>query len=365
MSPDPAESLETTASGLAADACSKLNGLASSLPELIKAGHVRSALKELDVFDVSQLEKVEDFRVIERAFQIYAHFANAYVWCDENNPADHIPKGVAVPLVVLSKIVERPPILPYATTSLSNFRRLDPAGDLTVDNLACIQKLVDIHDESWFHLIHVEIEAHAAKAVHACIAATKAIESEDATLVESELARVPIAFGKMIDTFKRIAEKCSPDIYYFTLRPYLFGFTDVVYEGVDEFEGAPQTFRGESGAQSSVIPSIKAYLGLQHESGGLTEHLEIMKSYMPKPHRELLAQIDSSTIRSFVIARKDEGLKKVFNECIESVFEFRSLHLRMANGFIAKKVANPIGTGGTEFMYWLKQLRDETAQQYL
>jgi hypothetical protein len=37
----------------------------------------------------------------------------------------------------------------------------------------------------------------------------------------------------------------------------------------------------------------------------------------------------------------------------------------MAHAYVAQKVSNPIGTGGTEFMRWLKQLRDETEKQYI
>ena len=121
----------------------------------------------------------------------------------------------------------------------------------------------------------------------------------------------------------------------------------------------------ESGAQSSVIPAIKAYLGLQHEKGGLTDHLEIMKEYMPKPHRELLNNIDPQKIRNFVIKKNNGQLTDAYNHCLESVYKFRSLHLKMAHAYVAQKVKNPVGTGGTEFMHWLKQLRDETEQQYL
>jgi len=37
----------------------------------------------------------------------------------------------------------------------------------------------------------------------------------------------------------------------------------------------------------------------------------------------------------------------------------------MVNDYIASKVRNPLGTGGTDFMQWLQKLRDETAEQYL
>ncbi|MEM7208413.1 MAG: hypothetical protein AAF434_11365 [Pseudomonadota bacterium] len=365
MSPDPVFDLSIVGSGLPLLVSTTLEHIADSLPELIKSGNLRNVIDELEAYDVSALRNIRDFRVVERAFQIYAHLANAYVWCDEENPKHHIPEGVAVPLVELSKMVERPPILPYAATSLCNFRRRDPHDDLVADNLECIIKFVDIPDESWFHLIHVEIEAHAANALKACVEATSAISSDDAQMVKSELATIPEAFGKMMATFKRMDEHCSPEVYFHTSRPYRFGFDDVVYRGVEDFNGRPQTFCGETGEQSTVVPALKAFLGLQNEQHGLSEPLEVVKPYMPSPHRQLLAGIDSQKIRKYVVNQKSQSLKQIYNNCLEGLFEFRSLHFNMLKGHVACKVKNPIGRGGTDFMHWLQNLRNETAAQYI
>jgi len=365
MSPDPVSDLSVIATGLPANVSTTLEDIAGQLPTLIKTGNLRPTMRELEPFDVSALNRETDFRIVERVFQLYSHFANAYVWCEEKNPQNHIPAGVAIPLVAISKMVDRPPILPYATTSLSNFRRKDSSGEIVVENLECIIKLVDIPDESWFHIIHIEIEAHAARAVKSCVNATAAIANDDAKTVEAELSAIPGAFEKMMATFRRMYERCSPDVYYYTLRPYLFGFDGIIYKGVEEYKEQPQSFRGETGAQSTVIPALKEFLGLTHEKGGLTEHMEIMKAYMPTPHRQFLAGIDNSKIRRYVIAQKNNSLTRQYNNCLKGLFEFRSLHFDMVNDYIASKVENPLGTGGTDFMQWLQKLRDETAEQTL
>ena len=270
-----------------------------------------------------------------------------------------------MPLVQLAHIIERPPIFPYANTGLMNFQRLDPNGPHELENLKCIQKMVDIPDESWFHLVHVEIEARAGAAIFALIEAGRLANLNDASGVEAELTKVPPVFDKMIRSFRRITEHCNTDVYYHTLRPYLFGFDGVVYEGVAEFGEKPMTFMGESGAQSTVIPAIKALIGLQHSKGRLSEDLLSMQAYMPKPHRALLADINSKAIRSFVERAGDPNLREIYNLCLERIVDFRSLHLKMAHAFIAQKVKDPRGTGGTDFMEWLTKLRDETAQQMI
>jgi len=365
ITPDPIEDLITVDLPLDTEVTQNLMHLATSIPERIRAMTIRGDLSALQTHDMTPVQEVTDFRITERLFQIYSHFANAYVWCDQTNPSPFIPASVAVPLVQLSHMVERPPILPYASTGLANFKRVDPALGYDVDNLRCIQHMIDISDEAWFHLIHVEIEAHAGAAILGLMAASVAAKQGDAPRVSTELEQVPAAFDKMIKAFRRITERCSTETYYHTLRPYLFGFDNVIYEGVAEYGGKPMTFRGESGAQSTVIPAIKSLLGLVHAEGGLTEHLDIMTDYMPKPHQALLGQIDPTAIRGFAARTGDPNLADVYNLCLERMVDFRSLHLKMAHAFIAQKVKDPRGTGGTEFMKWLTMLRDETAAQML
>ena len=64
-----------------------------------------------------------------------------------------------------------------------------------------------------------------------------------------------------VETLRRIPEKMDPALYYKTFRPYIRFFEGVVYEGVDS---APMDFRGETGAQSSVIPTVVAFFKVPH-----------------------------------------------------------------------------------------------------
>lgn len=365
MNPDPIADISRCDSPLRPDEAEQLQSLGVELPALIASQRLRPAAEELPVFEMSGLKDCEDARIVERAFQIYAHLANAFVWCDQDDPATRLPAGIAVPLVRLAELVERPPIVPYASTALSNFERIDPDAGYHVENMRCIQKLVDIPDESWFHLTHIEIEMHAGQVLAACQRAVSLAMDEDADRLETELSTIPAGFQKMIDTFSGIARGCKPETYFHTLRPYLFGFDDIVYEGVTEFRNEPQTFRGQTGAQSTAIPAIKAFLGVEHREGGLTEHLEAMKASMPAPHRRLLNDIDTKAVRQFVLKADSSSLTEAYNDCLRALTEFRTLHLKMAAAFVAKRVENPMGTGGTEFMHWLEQLRNETAQQLI
>jgi indoleamine 2,3-dioxygenase len=260
MQPAPITDLSGAGSPLPAEAAQHLQTLADALPTLIREKTLRQTLDTLPIYAMEALATHEDVRWAERAFQIYAHLANAYVWCDGANRANHLPAGVAVPLVALGHMVERPPIVPYASTSLANWRLVDAQGDFVARNLTLVQKLIDTPDETWFHMTHAEIEMHAGGALRACRALTQSCHDDDTQAAETAMTEIIAALGRMRETFKHMPDGCSPDRYFNTLRPYLFGFDGIVYEGVAAFGGQPQTLGGQTGAQSSAIPAMKAYL---------------------------------------------------------------------------------------------------------
>lgn len=339
--------------------------LAAELPELLAAHRLRPALEELPAIDLWPLHSVLDqinFAAIERLMQLYAYFANAYVYATDEPVAQRIPAGVAVPLVQLADLVERPPILCYCNYVLNNWQLIDPQGAITVDNTRLVQPFIGTPEESWFIRIHVDIEARAADALVNIEKAAQAADEDDAEMLETALTAVHRSLSRMTDSFHRMPEGCESDVYYFQVRPHLFGFTNVVYEGA--FGDQPQTLRGNSGAQSSIVPALVAALGLQHETNGLTQHLDIMQDYMPVPHHRFIEQMQRVGIRAAVLRhREHSALVECYNECLRRVLEFRGVHYRFANSYIAQKEPNAVGTGGTMFMDWLKQLIAETEAQ--
>jgi indoleamine 2,3-dioxygenase len=306
-----------------------------------------------------------DYRVIERLWVLYTYFANAYVFATPDNPAHHLTRSVAVPLHQLARLVERPPIFSYVTLVLNNWRRIDPAGPIALENTAALQHFLGIPDEHWFGLVHVEVEARAAGAMQGIQDAIQATKDGDEPALERALDAVGDSLGEMLKGFGRMTEGCDPDVYYLRVRPYMFGFDNVVYEGVAEYGGRPQTFRGGSGAQSSTIPAIVGALGVQHEQTGLMRHLDGMKEHMPREHRQFIADVTTSAVRDYVQQSGSAALREAYNRCLQQVMTFRKGHFYYARVYILDKVSNPVGTGGTLFKDWLSQLIAETEAQLL
>jgi len=277
--------------------------------------------------------------------------ASAYVNQVGQEPAKVLPRNIALPLSDVCRRLGRPAILSYDGYALYNWKRFDPAGPIALGNIDTVQNFVHLYDEHWFILVHVEIEALAAGLLAGVLDAERALAAGDDEALGGATDRVVRAVWDQVRVLRRIPEKMDPALYYKTFRPYIRFFEGVVYEGVD---AAPMDFRGETGAQSSVIPALVAFLKVPHKPTRLTDHLADMRRFMPAEHRALLERIEAMPA---VRGRVDKAL---YNEALEALAAFRETHLGFAREYIARWVDDPRGTGGTPYLEWLGQLIDET-----
>lgn len=369
INPQPIEQLSAVPgldSLLPNDAIPQLEHLAAELPHLLREGRLRAALDALPVYDLTPLEDLPDGRITERFMMIYAYLASAYIYMTPEQPAHHLPAPIAVPLHTLSQIVGRPPILSYALMVLGNWRLLNEGAPITLDNLAALQSFLDLPDEHSFGLVHVTIEADAAGAFHGVELARAAAARDDAAGFTAGVAAITAGLARMTTTMHQMPRRCNPDVYYHQIRPYLMSFTDVVYEGVAEYGGKPQSFRGGSGAQSTVVPALVAALGVQHKRSSLTTHLEDMQTYMPVPHRAYIAtQETNADIRAFALKTTNGEARDAYNRCLLQLIKFRRVHFGYATVYVSARGRSPVGTGGTLYADWLVQLIKETERHLI
>lgn len=349
-----------------------IESMALDLPDLIESESFKTLIRSLPVVDFSG---VQDQRILNRLMMIYAYFASGYV-CGaiKETPSTVIPQSISKPLVQLAEMLNVLPILSYSSYCLNNWKIISEDLPIAVDNIELLQKFVKCYDEDWFILIHVDIEYQGRIALHGIAEGRTAAALDDVESLNKALTFVSKGLDAMNTTFARMPEACRPEVYFNTVRPYIFGFENVVYEGC--FHETPQTYRGETGAQSSLIPAIQSALGVQHLQSTLTEHLVDMRKYMPESHRSQLKVLEASIppydekypdpeqtdIRKAIFVMKNKTLTTVYNDCIHALWKFRDMHLQYAVDYIHSKVSGDKGTGGTPYMKWLKQLRDETME---
>jgi indoleamine 2,3-dioxygenase len=150
---------------------------------------------------------------------------------------------------------------------------------------------------------------------------------------------------------RRISEGMDPAVYFKTFRPYIRFFENVSYQGTDL---KPLNYRGETGAQSSIMPTLVALMKIPHKPSILTNHLSDMRRYMPAPHREFIQWVEAYP------DLKSQASAEAFNSVLEAMAGFRQVHYGWAQEYIHKRTDDPRGTGGTPYMQWLNQLIGET-----
>jgi indoleamine 2,3-dioxygenase len=277
--------------------------------------------------------------------------ASAYINQVGEAVSRELPANIAVPLAKACRLLDRPPILSYDGYALYNWRRFRPEGPIALGNIDTLQNFVHLYDEHWFILVHVEIEAIAADILAAIARIDTALKTVPEPDIGADLWKIAEAVGKQARVLKRIPEKMDPRLYYKTFRPYIRFFEHVVYEGVTQ---EAIDFRGETGAQSSIVPVLIAFLKIPHRASILTEHLSDMRRYMPKRHRRHIEQV-----AALPSVRRAE-YKEPFNAILDNLIEFRKVHYGWANEYIHKRVQDPRGTGGTPYMQWLNRMIQET-----
>jgi len=351
---------------------------ASSLPRTLLTGRVRAHLEPLPELDLSAFCAEADEPAVRAAMVRYAFMTQAYVWGEATTPA-RLPATLAKPIWALARRLGEKPLLSYSAYVLDNWGRLDPAGPIALDNLFMIQNFLAGQDEAWFVLVHVAIEARAGAMLAQAPRLIEAAHNHDVAAAETGLAAVAAVWDEVNAIFDRMPERCDPYIYFHRVRPYIHGWKDnpalgagIVYEGVAETHGEPQAFRGQTGAQSSIVPAMDALLGVGHAQDALRTYLDELHAYRPPAHRRFIDSLRAqSRLREFVAAAGDPALREAYNACVLGAARFRARHLEYAASYIHRQArdsagnATAVGTGGTPFMAYLKKHRDETTAHLL
>lgn len=345
--------------------------LAQELPKLLTSEQTRQYILDCPPFPIDKLQTKD---MLERAMLILSYLGHAYVWCNPKNPAQRIPSNLATAWYKVAMQLGRPPVLSYASYALYNWTRLDKAKPIELGNIVLAQNFLGGVDEEWFILIHIDIEAKAIAALANLLPAQEAATQGDETKLADHLKIILDSLHRMVLTLRRMPEHCDPYIYYNRVRPYIHGWKDnpalpngLVYEGVTAYNEQGMKFKGETGAQSTIVPALDACLGVVHQDSPLKMHLNEMRMYMPPEHVAFLETLEKQPgIYAFVKQSGNASLKKLYNDAIQALHEFRSIHLGFAKAYIEKQAqsstGNPtkIGTGGTPFMAYLQEHCDET-----
>ena len=338
--------------------------LGEEMPSLIAKGGFRSAVEDLPLVNA---DKFKDNSEVDRAMLLLSMFANAYISCGPD-PVKKIPLVLAVPLTEVAEMSGRPPISSHASIVLNNWARINPKGPIELENIRTIQNFLGGQDEDWFFLTTVMIESLGAPAISAILKGLEAAASCDNKNFVDSLESIGEAINNCTNVLDRIPEKCDPHIFYSQIRPFLAGWPEegIIYEDVSD---EPKVYIGGSAAQSSLLQSIDAAMGIFHPHSDSGPFLKKMRKYMPPAHRKFIEYLETKLpLKKYVEQNESRELNDALNRCINTLDGFRKKHMQIVVQYIFDQVkdgGNVVGTGGTDYLSFLSRTRTETSENLL
>lgn len=329
-----------------------------------------------------------DLHAITAVFRDYSFLASSYLlepcwqaW--STDPAggyglgrQTLPRCIAGPLVKCADILDIPAFMSYAASyALYNYYLVDPSiGPEEYANIRLIRAFEKGLDpkssEAGFILTHINMVALTGGLVKGVVDLLQVIEQANAapTPDKAQLDEAKKALGNIIramdaieDNMEKMWSNSLPKDYM-TYRTFIYGITSqsmfpdgVVYEG--QYDNKPQFFRGESGANDSIIPLLDHLCEIPMPENPLTKILREFRQYRPKPHREFLRFVlDKAAelhVREFLTRRGDAELTLLYLRVLDHVRSFRWRHWLFAREYILKRTMHPTATGGSPIVTWL------------
>ncbi|OLN85917.1 Indoleamine 2,3-dioxygenase 1 [Colletotrichum chlorophyti] len=296
---------------------------------------------------------------------------------------DVLPKSISLPIARCAELTGFKPWMEYAGSyALYNYRLEDPSKGMEYSNIRLIRAfehgLDPTSSEAGFVLVHIDMVKNTGPLVKGTVAALHSAPRPGAAIdrahLNKGLTEVLAALRKINNTMETMWDKSRPQSYT-SFRTFIFGITSqsmfpngVVYDGVND--NKPMSFRGESGANDSIVPLMDNLLQVPMPDTPLTEILKDFRSYRPSNHRQFLLHVKD---RSLELGLKDAALaaklpadglsadeveavkqtRRLWLLILHQVRDFRWRHWCFAREYILKRTSHPTATGGSPIVTWL------------
>jgi indoleamine 2,3-dioxygenase len=295
---------------------------------------------------------------------------------------DELPQQLAIPWYEVSTRCGLPPVATYAAVVLWNWCLKDESMPPTLDNLKTVFSFSGTRSEEWFYLIPLAMELSAIPGIKATVDCFDAMRKGNTIDVIANLKVVCEVIKNMTTILQKMYDECIPDVFYQVFRKFQAGTKNLkkafsnglVFEGVDK---EPKSHGGASAGQSSILPVFDILLDVQH-SGSAKEFLDLQRWHMPRQHRQFLLYLSQQrSLKEFVMQNMtNKSLLDTYNKCVGDLVHFRSQHIILVSRYIvtpAQKYSTSKGddnlatrgTGGSDFMIFLKTVRDNTANNHI
>ncbi|KAK5658554.1 hypothetical protein OQA88_1947 [Cercophora sp. LCS_1] len=274
-----------------------------------------------------------------------------------------LPRNIALPISRCASILAFKPFMEYAGSyALFNYTLISPTQGLVPSNLRLIRAfehgLDPSSSEAGFVLVHIDMARHSGPLVTSTLQVLSSVQSHSRPQLNEGLSSLLSSLRQINTAMETMWTRSKPH-QYTSFRTFIFGITSqsmfphgVVYEGVSD---QPVSFRGESGANDSMIPLVDNLLEIPMPDTPLTEILKDFREYRPSNHREFLgwvrARSEGMGLKEWAV--QDGESRKLWVMCLDQVREFRWRHWCFAREYIMKRTRHPTATGGSPIVTWL------------
>lgn len=270
--------------------------------------------------------------------------------------------------------------------ALYNYYLADPAKGLEYDNLRLIRAFEHglHHDssEAGFVLVHIDMVKNSGPLVAGVVKSFEAAEKSTTSADPIEVRKglndglndILGAMKKINSVMETMWGKSKPTEYT-SFRTFIFGITSqsmfpngVVYEGMND--GKPMSFRGESGANDSMVPLMDNFLQVPMPETPLTEILQDFRQYRPSNHKAFLLHTKERSLelnlKTYALGLKGAPApaseeeadllresRSLWLQVLNQVRDFRWRHWCFAREYILKRTSHPTATGGSPIVTWL------------
>ena len=313
--------------------------------------------KETDIFVLQALYRAYTFVTsgftLEQAYQEFLQSGNYGV------ARQILPANIAQPLVLVSNKLDVYPWLDYHYSySLGNYVKKDPTGSLHWKNLDMACKFTGTSDEIGFIMVHVYINEVSPQLVRSVM---------DYGLNPADVNSLQMC-GKTLEEMNRRRRDmwtASRHERYNDFRVFIMGIKGndkifgqgLVYDGC--FNNEPQQYRGQTGAQDSIIPMIDIFSGIVdfYPDNKLTEYLLDLRSYRPRCIQNFFNDLRNHykinpMFKQLTDAKCYEGLVYLL-KIVDEVYLFRNGHWQFVQKYIMSNTRYAFATGGTPITTWL------------
>jgi len=270
-----------------------------------------------------------------------------------------LPGHVARPLVWVAEKLDVYPYLDYHYAySLGNYVKIDPTGTLHWKNLDMACKFSGTPDEIGFIMLHVYINELSPKLVDCVMKVGKGGHAHDDML---KCAHTMME----INSRRKEMWAASRHERYNDFRIFIMGIKGneaiygdgLVYDTC--FDNVPQTYRGQTGAQDSLIPMMDIFSGVVdfYPENKLTEYLLDLRTYRPKCVQQFFIDLrdfygKNPLFSTLVSGGRYEELVYLL-KIVDEIYLFRNGHWQFVQKYIMANTKFATATGGTPITSWL------------